>query len=64
MIFSMKSFITYIWWSFMSTLTLKYSVELAFNQDIGWLSPLLAVWSLQFIFSVFALFIVSFVNKK
>ena len=53
----MKSFSAYIVWSFLSLLSLKYAIELGINQDIGWISPLLGLYSLQLIFSVFALFI-------
>jgi hypothetical protein len=51
----MKNFIAYIIWSFLSLLGIKYSIEFGLNTDIGWISPLLAVYSLQMIFSIFAL---------
>jgi uncharacterized Tic20 family protein len=60
----MKNFIAYIVWSFLSLLGIKYSIEFGFNKNIGWISPLLAVYSLQMIFSVFALFITVIVESK
>jgi uncharacterized Tic20 family protein len=60
----MKNFIAYIIWSFLSLLGIKYSIEIGGNTDIGWISPLLAVYSLQMIFSVFALFIAVITESK
>ena len=60
----MKNFIAYIIWSFLSLLGIKYSIEFGMNTDIGWISPLLAVYSLQMIFSVFALFISVLTESK
>jgi uncharacterized Tic20 family protein len=60
----MKNFIAYIIWSFLSLLGIKYSIEFGMNTDIGWISPLLAVYSLQMIFSVFALFIAVLTESK
>lgn len=60
----MKNFIAYIIWSFLSLLGIKYSIEFGANTDIGWISPLLAVYSLQMIFSVFALFIAVLTESK
>ena len=60
----MKNFIAYIIWSFLSLLGIKYSIEFGMNIDIGWFSPLLAVYSLQMIFSVFALFIAVITESK
>jgi len=60
----MKNLIAYIVWSFLSLLGIKYSIEFAINKDIGWISPLLAVYSLQMVFSVFALFITVIVESK
>jgi len=60
----MKNFIAYIIWSFLSLLGIKYSIEIGANIDIGWISPLLAVYSLQMIFSVFALFIAVITESK
>ena len=60
----MKNFIAYIIWSFLSLLGVKYSIEFGMNTDIGWISPLLAVYSLQMIFSVFALFIAVLTESK
>jgi uncharacterized Tic20 family protein len=60
----MKNFIAYIIWSFLSLLGVKYSIEFGLNTDIGWISPLLAVYSLQMIFSIFALFIAVITESK
>lgn len=60
----MKNFIAYIIWSFLSLLGIKYSIEFGMNTNIGWISPLLAVYSLQMIFSVFALFIAVITESK
>jgi uncharacterized Tic20 family protein len=60
----MKNFIAYIIWSFLSLLGIKYSIEFGLNTDIGWISPLLAVYSLQMIFSIFALFITVIAESK
>jgi hypothetical protein len=60
----MKNFITYFIWTFLSTLSAKYSIELGFDKNIGWFSPLLGVICLQLIFSVFALFASSLIESK
>jgi uncharacterized Tic20 family protein len=60
----MKNFIAYTIWSFLSLLGIKYSIEFGMDTDIGWISPLLAVYSLQMIFSVFALFIAVIAELK
>lgn len=60
----MKNFIAYIIWSFLSLLGIKYSIEFGLNTDIGWISPLLAVYSFQMIFSIFALFIAVITESK
>jgi hypothetical protein len=60
----MKNFVTYSIWTLLSVLSAKYSVELGFDKNIGWISPLLGVICLQLIFSVFALFASVLIESK